>query len=206
MPELYGIDCLNPQCVHDRVGAYRLILKVRPLLAALEPAARAEMQKRRAEGRGEFVGERNPTIYRESQLDAAYAQMDLLGGDPRLGAQMVTKHHSLPPGCDARLILLLKVPMPRIAMYFRWCPEVGEMLTPDKVFQCVFAPGSTQAERAAAAERQVTPEEFANITRKFDPNFGLVTRESLIRCQHCHEPLPLRAFNILTLRQVEKGE
>ena len=101
----------------------------------------------------------------------------------------------------------MEVPLPRIALYFRWQPEAGETLTPEKVFQCLFMPGSTMAERRYAAERRLSPDEFCTIVRRQDPSFARNARfGSTIKCHHCHQPLPLSAFTTMTLRPVEKGE
>ena len=117
------------------------------------------------------------------------------------------RHATLPEGFDARLLVMQETPLPRIALYFRWQPMAGDMLTPEKVFQCVFLPDASMAERTRAPERRLTEEEFLYVRRmRVDGEIPTVTRESLIACQHCHRPLPLRAFNTLTLRECFKGE
>lgn len=206
MSALFGLDCPSPACVHATAIGYRLWFRVRP---SERPAETTDEEWARM--REHFVMERPPTTYRAHQLDAALAQMDLLGVDrPAVGGHVVERHHSLPPGFDARMLLLQKMAMPRTALYFRWRPENGDLLTPEKVFQCIFLPGSTAAERRMAPERRMSEDEFNWLTRHQDwlpgaPSISM-TRTTIIRCQHCHKPLPLRALNTTALREVEKGE
>ncbi len=204
MASLWGLDCSSPTCVHDTAVAYRLWLRVRPVdrscFETTTDAEWARLYKRFS------LSEGSPRIYRLGQLESAYAQMVVLGGRAEIGSQVVERHESLPPGCDARLIALLAVKPPRTALYFRCKVGAGDMITPEEAFQCIFHPGSTMAERRNAAERQLTAEELSYVTRRPDPVAMGMTRDLLIRCQHCRRPLPLSALNTLSLREVEKGE
>lgn len=217
MNELWGIDCThqdptkNP-CVHDTVKGYRLHFRVR----YDERPSDLEWQQIRGPGailtdaewqkiRGNFVRERNPVVFRSQQLDSAYGQMECLGGVPKLGSQEIHKHESLPPRAAARMLVLLETPLPKIALYFRGKPEAGDMLNDDNVFQCIFLPGANMAERRNAPERRLTTEELALIRRRVDVD-NLFTRDSLLKCQHCHRELPMRTFSTITLRECFRGE
>lgn len=202
MAELYGLDCTAPACVHDTAQGYRLHFKVRPLERPEFIAAADWPQVK-----GHFIQERPSVVFRAFQLDSAYAQIDLLGGKPTVGAQVIERHHSLPFGYDARLLFLQAIPLPRIAIYFRAEVKAGEQITPDKAFQCLFMPGASAAERRCAPERKLTEDEFSYVTRGPDPQFaGFRSLDSILRCQHCQTPMPISAFTTLTLREVEKGE
>ena len=217
--ELWGLDCPNPACVHDTMRGYRLFFRVKPIGAppGVEPAVwqhhldtlATSADWQRSGGSGQkpagFISERPPVVFRGDQLPSAYAQIEALGGRRILGAQIVEKHHSLPPGFDARLLCLLPTPLPRIALYFRWRPDLGERLLPDRVFQCLFPPNATAADRRTAPERQLTEEEFTTVVRR-PTETGPIAPQSLIKCQHCHQPIPLKAFTMHTLREVEKGD
>ena len=228
MGTLYGLDCTYPDCVHDTVRGYRMFFRLR--VAARTPlfdealfganhvrAPESDKQALFERLRGSFVNERPAVVFRPEQRAAMLEQVDLLGGDAeaarkgltgqRASAQLVRRHATLPEGFDARLLVMQETPLPRIALYFRWQPMAGDMLTPEKVFQCVFLPDASMAERTRAPERRLTEEEFLYVRRmRVDGEIPTVTRESLISCQHCHRPLPLRAFNTLTLRECFKGE
>ena len=207
MSALFGLDCPQPGCVHTTAIGYRLWLRVRPIERPPDTT-----NEDWAKMREHFVMERTPTTYRSHQLDSAYAQMNLLGVDkPALGGYVVERHSSLPPGYDARMLLLQKMALPRTALYFRWQPLTDELLTPEKVFQCIFLPGSTASERRVAPERRMSEDEFNWLVRHQDrpasaPGGVTMTRTTIIKCQHCHKPLPLRALNMTALREVEKGE
>jgi hypothetical protein len=159
-----------------------------------------------------FVSERNDLVFRTDELISAQSQMRLLGADSEVRpntVRLIEDHYSVPPGYDARMILLREEPLPRTALYFRWDPRGGQKLSPDLVFQCKFGPEATAAERKAAPEAKLSPEQFEYLTRK---NFheqavdGHVISFTGISCQHCLTPIPLRALNTLTLRRVEKGD
>jgi hypothetical protein len=155
--------------------------------------------------RHRFQSERNDLLFRAIQLVSAKEQMVSLGvSDPDLGSFVVEGHASLPPFTDARLLILTEEPLPKTAVYFRWQPMANEVLTPDKVYQCNFAPDMPAHERVQAMARQLSDAEFVELTQANDA--GMLRAWSAIRCQHCHRPLPLRAFNTSTLRECEYGD
>lgn len=223
---LWGIDCLNPLCKHDTLRGYRLRLTVlrgrlcmicgreaEQLPPVEMPGGPPDTKVMRCKGcdlrwRNDYVRERNDMVFRETEIDAALSQMAVLGAKdatPEQGiAWLVENHRSLPPGFQARMLVLLEEPLPRIAMYFRWHPESGEMLTPDKVFQCEFPPGARARDRRTAPARTLSGEQFNTIFRHEDQ--GYVTSMSMLTCQHCKEPLPLRTFSTLTLRACDLGD
>lgn len=203
MAELYGLECIHPDCVHDSVKSYRLRSWVRMTVRPPDmPAAEwVEVQ-------GTLVAEDLDRVFRAEELESALADMRDRGVvDPKVGtAHWVNDTMApLPPGADARIVVLQPERRRRMAIYFRWSPEAGDTLTADKVFQIIVAPGSTAAERRSAPERRMPEEEFRHVFRRGAAG-GLITRITDIRCQHCHRVLPLRAFNTLGTRNCDKGD
>jgi hypothetical protein len=247
---LYGIDCTNKRCIHDSVKGYRLRLSIRRSTRCtlcgrdgnhLSPDDWQRMGRRpqaykpdwhicqsdATQWRARFERERNDLIFQPNQLDAALAQMRALGvGEPAVGNWIVRENDTppppLPPGYDARLAMLSNEPLPRIAVYFFWKPESGELLTPEKIFQMAFHPDMTAAERKAAPMRRLTEQQCRELVQ-YNPS-GKAQRPvddsgnvdsgwarnvqvlSTIHCQHCQEALPLRTFSTLTLREVALGD
>jgi len=111
------------------------------------------------------------------------------------------------PAFPLRRIFLNRQQLPRTALYFRWNPEANEVLTPDKVFQCYFPAGATPSERHSAAEIPLSGEMFSVISRRGSAEGDeYYDQVSSLKCQHCQEPLPLKAFNTKALRVVDKGD
>ena len=225
MAGMFGVDCLNPECNHDALKGYRLRMQIyrtrqcltcgntgEHMMPQQDPATQEyqydwyECKKCAKRWRRKWTTERNDLMFKPEGLDSAYAQMNRLGVDtPKVGAYLVEKDHpSLPYGFDQRLVLLTEEALPRIALYFRWRPDAGEILTPDKVFQCAFRAGSTMGERRTACEIRLSPEQFQQLVRRNEN--GHILSLSTIQCQHCAQPIPIRGFNTLTLRECEKGE
>lgn len=222
--DLFGLTCLNPDCKHDALRGYRLrmqIFRTRQCMQCSNAGTHMmpvqntatleyeydwyECKLCKVRWRRKWNTERRDFIFKPEGLDSAYAQMNRLGWDsPKCGAHLVENHDSLPFGFDKRLILFTEEALPRMALYFRWRPEAGEVLTPDKAFTCAFREGSTMAERKTAYEIRLSPEQFNQLLRKDDG--GHIVSLSTIQCQHCMQPIPLRAFNTSTLRDCEKGE
>lgn len=199
---IWGLDCPNPACFHDGRHGFRLDFWM--TTGHVDPAT----------GQRVWTRERNPSIFREGELIPAKDQLVALGAPPEFGDYTLEADRTtgLPPGMIARRVRLSRILLPRTAVYFRWRPEMGvEQLTPHNTFQCLFMPGATAQQRRCAPERRVTEEEFTEVIAGLpapntDPARGLRTSVSKMRCQHCHQPLPLRQFNALTLREVEKGD
>lgn len=225
---IWGIDCLNPACVHESVRGYRLRILVRrsKLCWSCQSEGRHVTQddwrkmgkpghqyrtnwlmcpKDAHQWQHKLQPERNDMILRAHQRDFGLNQMAALGvKDPDLGNYAVQRHPSLPVGYDLRLLMFSQEALPRIAIYFRWRPDSGEVLTPEKIFQMAFQPGMTAAERKQAPMITLTPEQCDRIIQRNDG--GLIEKTVPIRCQHCHEFLPARTLSTLTLREVELGD
>lgn len=233
MSDLYGVDCSYTDCRHDSVTSYRLRLMVRRNKLCMICAREGQPQPERVNAKGMVqadwyrcpvccVGNRPvewrigwenempDRIFRPNQLESALSQMVTLGAkddvQPDTG-RVVTDHPTLPPGYEARLMILRKEPMPKTAIYFRWNPERGEMLTPDKVFQFNFTPDMPAEERCTKAmARNLTEEECRVIVQACGTDGRMRESFSVIRCQHCHRPLPLSAFSRQGLREVLRGD
>lgn len=228
MGQLFGLDCSNPQCVHDSGRGYRLSLRVRRATECwhcfghgtpVSPERWVALGERETTYPGDAYEcsrcsqvwrhtwqlERGDLMFRAIDLPFAFGQMEKLGiVDPKLGVFVVENHPSLPIGFDARMAILREEPLPRTCLYFEWRPDAGEQLTPDKVFQCIFRPDMTAAERATAPRIGLDPTLFKQLMRV--PKAEGFVGESLIQCQHCGQRLPLRTFNTLTLRECAQGD
>ena len=238
MADLWGIDCVGKNCFHDTSKGYRLRFKIRRDIMC--PLCRKEGLKlaevrdpwghvhkgRRAcatckDGRGnqvqwrnDWVTERRDLMFRTGELLVAQSQMKLLGCTKELEpnkAHLIEQHDSLPMGFDARMLILTEEPMPRCAVYFRWNPEAGQMLTPDCVFQCKFPPNATAAERRGAPEVKLSVDQFREITQLCLNSTGdlqteVVETYTSLKCQHCGQPISARAFSTQSLREVSPGE
>lgn len=218
---LYGLDCQT--CKHDTVKGYRLRFGRHrnticrycfregervPDGMSLTGAPLTDRYRClpcRAEWAAMWQPERNDFVFKASQLDNALAQMNMLGVEnPGLGYHLVLKHPTIQVGFDQRRLLLTEEPLPRIAVYFRWEPLVGEVLTPANMFQMIFTAGSSAAERRCAPQRMLSDEECRSL---LDRRGGVVSTEfSLLKCQHCMAPIPLRALSTITLREVCVGD
>lgn len=226
--ELLGIDCINPKCIHDTIKGYRLHIDVRRSPACqwcghtgeklpAQESLLGQMEDDwyrcalcRHSWRTCWTAERTDLFFRQFQKDSAYAQMNRLGvQEPGTGMFVVEGHPTLPIGTDARRLWFREESMPRTSLYFRYRPLAGEKLTPNNVFQCVWSPNATPDERRACRQvRFLTPEEFLEITYTNESAvaLGITGMWSSLRCQHCYQPIPLRALSTLTLREVELGD
>lgn len=218
---LFGLDCSS--CKHDNTKGYRLRFgrhrntvcrechREGTRLPDTESLTGVPLVNRRActpcgtEWRADWQPERNDFVFKANQLDNALAQMNMLGVEnPGLGYHIVLKHPSIPVGFDARRLLLTEEPLPKISVYFRWEPMAGELLTPNNMFQKIFPPDASAAERRTAPERILSEEECRSL---IDRRGGTVHTEfSLLKCQHCMQPIPLRTLTTLTLREVDCGD
>lgn len=226
---LFGLDCAHPDCVHDTARGYRLVLRVRRNVECwhcFRQGTPMPLERWVALGQREmtFPGdvfecphcsqvwrncwqmERPDLVFGKNNLVFALGQMADLGvKEPMVGVSIVEKHPSLPVGFDARLLHLREEPLPRTCLYFDWRPAAGEQLTPEKVFQCLFTPYMTAAERATAPRMSLPPDLFTQLMQVPREGEGFIG-VSLICCQHCARPLPLRTFNTLTLRECAQGD
>jgi hypothetical protein len=149
---------------------------------------------------GDFVSAVSELHYRGVTKDAEVNTVHLLEGSAA---------KRLPLGYDARRVFLLQMPLPRTAVYFRWNPQAGQVLTPDLVFQCDFSGRETAADRKLATETALTKDQVKYYLRHNmhpkEPDGHIVTY-SLIKCQHCRQLLPLKALSLSLLREVDKGD
>ncbi len=224
---LYGLDCTYPDCNHDSVKGYRLRFAIfrsqdcfrcshggepMPPQESLKSGIEAdwyECKQCNAEWRSAWKIERNDYVFYPQQLAAAYAQMNILGAqEPGLGVHYVENHPTIPHGFTKRRIMLTQEALPKLAMYFRWRPETGEQLTPNNVFQAMFPPNASAAERRNAAARPLTPDEFGTLMQIQQTADGprSVGSMTLLTCQHCQRPIPPKALSTLTLRECEFGD
>lgn len=238
MPELYAVDCVSRNCFHDSIRGYRLNFRVRRGRSCLvckragqtlpdvkDPFGRVhtnrlqcttceDSQHRPLRWRRDWQQERRDMMFRNGELIVAQSQMSLLGCKRDIHPNtrhMIEEHDSLPFGFDARLLTLTEEPMPRCAVYFRWRPDAGQMLTPDLVFQCNFSEDASAEQRRTAPERRLSVEQFMEITQYCvkatgDLESEMVETYTSILCQHCNRPLPAKAFSTQSLRAVEKGD
>lgn len=174
-----------------------------------------------------FTRERKDMMFQRGELLVAQSQMRLLGCKQEVQpntAHLIEEHNTLPRGYDARMLILTEEPMPRIGVYFRCQVEAGQILTPDLVFQCDFAPGATAAERRSAPEVRLALEQMRQLTQYCgalseekvfeDDGVTVASKEivpqlssfTTILCQHCHRPMPLKSFSTYSLRACEKGD
>lgn len=228
MKELWGLDCTYADCRHDSVKGYRLSLAVHRSRTCLVCGQEREILPPQPQPepfdknppdekvvrcvpcglvwRTDYERERNDMVFRRHELDFALSQMVQLGvPNPEVNAGFIAENHkSLPPGYDARFMFLREEALPKICMYFRWRPGSGEMLTPDRVFQCEFPPEAGAKERWSAKAVTLDEDQFHHIFRRADR--GYIESMSMLSCQHCHRPLPLRAFSTLTLRPCAIGD
>lgn len=229
MPDLYGLDCLSPGCVHRTVTGYRVRKKILrnaicmrcgnggvllpPKTDPISNETQADWHVcRRCNSdswrAGVLIPEEVDRFFRGHQRDSAFAHMNLLGvGHPDVNKIFIVEpgsNETVPPWATYRWMLCTTEALPRTALYFRWRPDKGEMLTPDKIFQCVFRPGDSAAERRNAAEIRFPEEQLKVLFRNSDR--GHITSMTALRCQHCGTQLPARALNLAGIRDVEKGE
>lgn len=225
MAILYGLACSNPACIHDSTPAYRMRMQLKRNDLCLNCGERGTQHaefnaftmrhetgwrvcrrcnQKWAEG---FQNERRDLIFRVNQRDSALSYMASLGvKEPKEGNHVIeAPHPMIPVGFSARLIMFHAKKMPRTAIYFPMRPGQNEELTPDKAFQCVFAPGSTAAERRTAPQFPV-PEEQLKASLNVADASGLVQSYSDIKCQHCMQRIPLRDYNLTSLMEVELGD
>lgn len=192
MAELFGLDCILPNCFHDTARGYRLRFRVRrnkrcivcngegsSLPDVKDPTGKVyrnrlccprcvDARKRPLAWRNDFQMERRDMMFRVTELIVAQSQMKMLGCQRELEPNtqhLIEDHHTLPKGYDARLMTLTEEPMPRCAVYFRWNPEAGEKLTPDLVFQGRFPPNATAVERKQAPEVELSVNQFLELTQ-----------------------------------------
>ena len=232
MPELFGIDCTAKNCFHDTSRGYRLRFNIRrdifcpmcrkeglKLADIRDPMGNVHKGRRacascRKQWRNDWVSERRDLMVRNHELLVAQSQMKLLGCKKELlpnTAHLIEEHDSLPMGFDARMLILTEEPMPRCAVYFRWNPEAGQMLTPDLIFQANFPPNATAAERRCSPEVRLTEEQCREIVQYCTKSTGNLETEMVetytsIACQHCRKPLPAKTFSLQTLRSVDFGD
>ena len=228
MAALFGLDCPNPECRHKTALSYRLRMLVRRGVTCLicwhagakhppvfnggtneyeHDWVRCERCSRNWQTKWE--NERNDLVFKPAFKESAFAQMALLGvEEPNIGQHLVEKHRTLPPGHDGRLVILTEEALPKTAVYFRWRPDLGEMLSPDKIFQCVFGVDATPAERRYAPEIRLTEDQCRALIRHNSAKEATFAVETFttIRCQHCYKPLPAAALSTASLRETEKGE
>lgn len=222
--QLYGLDCDRPNCVHDNIPAYRLRLQLRRSdiclrcsergrqFAKLNPMAKdnADTRWRRCpkcmmEWSDGLHSERRDMIFRVNQRDSALSYMAVLGHpSPSEGAYAVTGHPSIPPGFTERIFILTAEKMPKSALYFRMKPGVDEELEPDKVFQCVFPPNATAAERRNAPQIELSVAQLKALLKYNDGK--LVQSYADIKCHHCQQHIPLKSFSTLGLREIALGD
>lgn len=174
-----------------------------------------------------FTRERKDMMFQRTELLVAQSQMRMLGCKQEVApntAHLIEDHQTLPRGYDARMLILTEEPMPRVGIYFRCQVQAGQVLTPDLVFQCDFAPGATAAERRTAPERTLSFSQMRELTQQcvglseektFEDDGTTVAHKEIveqmasftsIRCQHCHRPMPLKSFSTYSLRACEKGD
>lgn len=150
------------------------------------------------------------------QRESAIAQMRALGVPrPGVGYQWINAADLAARGVgidaiyDGRLVRCFQENLRRIALYFRWRPELGEILTPDRIFQGVFRSGASADERRCAPYVTI-PEDRARTIISVAAQVGNVIDRtegwSQIFCQHCWQRLPLKAFSTQQLRECEFGE
>jgi len=159
------------------------------------------------------IPERTPLHFKLFERESAVAQMHACGvKDGNLGRYSVHDQSLLPMGFDQRVVVFSEVALPRIAIYFRWWPESGQVLTPDAVFQCKFDLAMSAEGRRQAPEVTFTPEQLRTLRLVNESNTpgtmgdAVITAYSIVECQHCHKPLPIKSFSTLTLRACEKGD
>ena len=205
--DLWGLDCCHPGCIHPGVGGHRLDFFVR----RLRPPAFTDEQWER---RRTWERERSPVTFRTTEFKSALDQLAALGvPEPQTGEFVLdhTQTPALPPGYDKRRVRLSSILLPRTALYFRWEPSTGQVLTPDLIFQCNFKPDATPHERATAYEIPISPEAYTTVIRRNEtwselPGVRQLATSTLLKCQHCHRALPLKALSTTSLRRVEKGD
>lgn len=229
---IYGLDC--PHCTHDTVTSFRLRMQLcRNNLCTWCGSAGTPIEmvnlwtdqiernwydcpRCHDQWQATWAKERNDLVFRASQLDSALAQMYALGWDnPEPGKVHAVDakddtRHTIPHGYAARLMELREQAMPRTALYFRWNPMAerpeDRILTPEKIFQCVFHPDDSQAQRRVATEMPVSKEDCELIIQADPKDRSFRGFDSSIKCHHCGKALPLRALSTTALREVEKGD
>ena len=238
MADLYGIDCTAPNCFHDTSKGYRLRFKTRrdrycvlckreglKLEDAKDPLGKVHRNRLQCatcrETNGQplrwntnWINERRDMMFRNTELLVAQAQMKMLGCEREVlpnTAHQIEEHHTLRKGYDARLLILTEEPMPKCAVYFRWNPTAGEVLTPELVFQMQFSPTMTAAERRNAPGLSLTEGQFMEVRQYCTYETGDTLTQGVetytsLRCQHCHHPISARAFSTQSLREVLLGD
>src|ERR1035437_7697388 len=145
---LYGLDCTYPDCNHDSVKGYRLrfaIYRSEDCMQCSHGGTKMSPQQTLkgdveddwyecprcdCEWRSAWKVERNDYVFYPKQLAAAYSQMSILGAaEPGLGVHYIEGHKTVPKGFTKRRLMLTQEALPKLAMYFRWRPESGEMLS-----------------------------------------------------------------------------
>lgn len=228
MASFFGLDCSNTDCKHDQRSGYRLHSKIKrnkdctgcgrggTAVKLYNPVSGEEetvykCNRCSQEWVTDWETERRDLVFRENELQSCLSQAYTLGWENPVAGhaceieQRGDRRHAIPFGYDTRFVGIVIEALPRTAVYFRWEPTAGQILTPDLIFQCVFRSDDNAHTRATAVEFQLTEAQLNTLFRRYAADLpgSLITS---IPCQHCGKPLDLKAFNTLTLREVEKGD